>query len=95
MVHETTCLPEVTTTPEFKARVQKACQTLHVAYDDVVIRLLEAWLNETADLDAEPDPDFVASAREALQSEAVQDAITRLGQQYDPHRTYPQAQPVS
>ena len=91
MSQETTLLPEVITTPEFKERVDHACQASHLPYTQVVIRLLEEWMNGNIAVEGEPDPDFVASAREAFQSAKVQDALKQLGEHFDPHRTYPHA----
>jgi hypothetical protein len=84
-------LPKITATPEFKARIEHACEECHVAYATVVTRLLEEWMNGTIPLEIEPDPDFVASAREAFRSESVQQTLTQLGTQYDSTRTYPHA----
>jgi len=38
-------LPEVSTTTEFKKRVEHACKTFHLDYEAVVTRLLEEWMN--------------------------------------------------
>ena len=40
----------------------------------------------------EPDPEFIASAREAFNSEEVQQTLQQLGERFDPQRTYPHAQ---
>ena len=91
MSQETALLPEITTTPEFKERLEHACQASQLPYTQVVIRLLEEWMNGNIAVDFEPDPDFVASAREAFQSEKVQHALRQLGEQFDSSRTYPHA----
>ena len=37
------------------------------------------------------DSDFVESAHEAFRSEKIQQTLKKLGEKYDPHRTYPNA----
>lgn len=88
-------LPEVSTTAEFKERVEHACETYHIEYDAVVTRLLEEWMDGHVPLDIEPDPDFVASAREAFRSESIQQTLHDLSEHYNPKRTYNQAKKVS
>jgi hypothetical protein len=87
-------LPEITITSEFKARLERTCEECHVAYATLVTRLLEEWMNGNIPLNVEPDPDFVASAREAFQTESVQQTLMQLGTRYDPTRTYPHAVPA-
>ena len=87
-------LPSVKTTPEFKKRVEDACQSIQLQYSEVVIRLLQEWITGTIEVTQEPDPDFIASAQEALRSEPVQNAIKELAEHYTP-RTYPHAIKVS
>ena len=81
-------LPEVSTTTEFKKRVEHACKTFHLDYEAVVTRLLEEWMNGHILLNIEPDLDFVASAREAFRSKSVQRTLHELSERYDPKRTY-------
>ena len=71
--------------------VEHTCKEFQVTYATVVIRLLEEWLNGNISLEIEPDPDFVASTREAFRSESVQQTLKQLGMQYDSKRTYPHA----
>ena len=87
-------LPGVKTTPEFKKEVEDACESVQLTYSDVILQLLQEWLTRETDLTDvpnEPDPDFVASAQEALRAEHVQHALQALGEQYRPNRTYPHA----
>ncbi len=84
-------LPEIVTTSEFKERVEQTCKTLQVQYAAVVTHLLEEWINGTIVLEIEPDPEFVASAREAFRSENVKQTLKQLETLYDPTRTYPDA----
>ena len=91
MPNTVTLFPEITTDPEFKNRVEQACEASHLTYADVVTRLLNQWLNGMIDLENEPDPDFVTHAREALRSENVRNAMKRLGERFDARRTYPNA----
>ena len=88
-------LPEINTTTEFKERVEHACETHHIDYNAVVTRLLEEWMDGHIPIDIEPDPDFVASAREAFRSESIRQTLHDLNEHYDPMRTYPQAKKVS
>lgn len=92
---ELVVLPEVNTTLAFKERVEQMCETSHLNYDAVITRLLEEWMDGHISLEMEPDPDFVASAREAFRSETIQHALHELSDRYDPQRTYPQAKTVS
>jgi glutamate/tyrosine decarboxylase-like PLP-dependent enzyme len=46
-------------------------------------------------LEIEPDPDFVASAREAFRSESIQQTLHDLSEHYNPKRTYAHAKKVS
>lgn len=87
-------LPEITTTSEFKERVEHACETYHLGYDAVVTRLLEEWLDGHIPLEIEPDPDFVASAREAFRSKSFQQTLHELSEHYNPKRLYSQAKKV-
>jgi len=84
-------LPSVKTTPEFKKQVEDACQSVQLQYADVILQLLQEWMRGEIDVIQEPDPDFVASAQEALRSESVQNALKELGEHYIPNRTYPHA----
>jgi len=84
-------LPSVKTTPEFKKRIEDACASVQLPYSDVILQLLQEWIAWEIDVTQEPDPDFVASAQEALRSEHVQKALKKLGENYIFHRAYPHA----
>ncbi len=84
-------LPEIETTPEFKERVEHNCQEFNLNYETVVTSLLEEWMNGNIPLSIEPDPEFVASAREAFASGKTKQTLKKLGRRYDPTRTYPNA----
>ena len=88
-------LPEVSTTTAFKERVEHTCEIYHLNYDAVVTRLLEEWMDGHIPIEIEPDPDFVASAREAFRSDSVQNTLHELSEHYNPKRTYAQAKKVS
>ncbi|MCP4397914.1 MAG: hypothetical protein GY801_11540 [bacterium] len=88
-------LPEVSTTTAFKERVEQTCEMYHLDYDTVVTRLLEEWMDGHIPLEIEPDPDFVASAREAFHSESVRHTLHKLNEDYDPKRIYAKAKKVS
>ena len=81
-------LPSVKTTPEFKKKVEEACESLQLKYSDFILRLLKQWITQKTDLINEPDADFVAGVREALGSEHVQQALQKLGENYIPYRIY-------
>jgi hypothetical protein len=84
-------LPSIKTTPEFKKKVEDACESIQLQYSEVILRLLQEWITGTIEVTQEPAPDFVASAQEALRSEHVQSALKELGEHYIPQRTYPHA----
>ncbi len=71
--------------------VEEACASVQLTYSDVILRLLKQWITQKTDLINEPDADFVASVREVLSSEHVQQAMQKLGENYIPHRIYPNA----
>ncbi len=89
MARET--LPEIETTPEFKERVERDCREFNLNYATVVKSLLEEWMSGNFLLEIEPDPGFVARAREAFAAGQARQALKRLGQRHDPTRTYPHA----
>lgn len=84
-------LPEITTTPDFKAQVEQTCQSFHLSYSTVVTCLLEAWMRGDILLDIDPDHDFLSGVHEAFRSDEVRQAIRQLGTRYDPDRNYPHA----
>ena len=88
-------LPEISTTTAFKERVEHTCEAYHLNYDTVVTQLLEEWMNGHIPLEIEPDPEFVASAREAFRSKSVQQTLHDLSEHYNPKRTYAHAKKVS
>jgi len=84
-------LPAIETTPEFKEKIEQTCHSAGLSYSAVVLRLLRLWTDQKISPDIEPDPEFVASAREAFGSEGVQQSLRRLAEEFDPDRTYPHA----
>ncbi len=84
-------LPAIETTPEFKEKIEQRCHLAGLPYSAVVLHLLRIWMNQEIRPDVEPDPEFVASAREAFRSEGVQQSLRRLAEEFDPGRTYPNA----
>jgi len=77
-------LPAIETTPEFKEKIDQRCRLAGLPYSAVVLHLLRIWMNQEIRL--EPDPEFVASAREAFRSEGVQQSLRRLAEEFDPAR---------
>lgn len=85
-----TVLPGIKTTPEFKKQVEQACNSADLTYPAVVVQLLKDWISGKITI-TEPDPDFVAAAQEAFRSENVQQSLKKLGEKFDPDRTWPNA----
>ena len=84
-------LPSIRTAPELAEKVREACATLELPYSMVVENLLRQWLSGTVKLQMELDPDFVANAKAALESEESQKAMRKLAEGFKKNREYPEA----
>ena len=90
MLKKSVFLPSVRATDELKIQVQEACDALGIKYATVVNNLLKQWVSGKVRLDTELDADFIKSAKIALESEEVQGAFKKLGENYQ-ERSYPEA----
>ncbi|MDP2691633.1 MAG: hypothetical protein Q8O95_04505 [bacterium] len=81
-------LPSVRISDLFKDQVVKACDSVGLSYGTVVTHLLAGWVSGDIQLRFDLDSEFVAHARQALQSEETQSLLNRVAQQYHPKRIY-------
>lgn len=91
MSAKTASLPSIRTFPELAKKVREACTALELPYSMVVENLLKQWVSGDVQLHMELDPDFVANARAALESEESQKSMRKLVEGFKKNRDYPEA----
>lgn len=93
-MEKTARLPSARTTPEIRKMLDQACENLGIKYSTVVNQLVTQWLTGDIELKLELDPDFVASAKEALMQPESEELLGRVAKAYKDgikDRTYPNA----
>ena len=83
-------LPSIRTVPELAEKVREACASLELPYSMVVENLLRQWVSGNVRLQMELDPDFVANAKAALESEKSQKSMRKLAEGFKKNREYPE-----
>ena len=84
-------LPSIRTATGLAKKVRDACDTLKLPYSIVIENLLKQWISGKIKLQMELDPDFVANAKAALESEDSQKAMHQMAKGFGKNREYSEA----